>query len=532
MKNPFKREPKATVPAKRIERATRSYAGASFSRLTADWVATGTSQDSETLMALRTLRYRSRQMVRDNHTAKNALRVISNNVIGQGVGLQPEVRMRRGDKLDTKTNDQIKKAWAKWCKKKNCHTAGLLSFQDIERQIMKSVPADGEILIRKRKMAFGESKIPFALEVIEADYLIDFRNARADNGNRIRMGVEIDSFGRPVAYWLYPAHPGDYQFQNFQPSKFVRVPADEIIHLFITDRPEQNRGIPWFHAAMPKMRHLAAYDDAEVIAARVAACIMGFIRTPDGEYQTTETPDAGKEGQRNMDLEPGVTKVLAQGEDYIPVLPTRPGGQYEPFMRAGIRNIGAAVGASYESLSKDYSQSNYSSSRLALLDDRDNWRVLQQWVIAGFHQEIYAEWLDAAVLSGELNLPFYYSDPDSYIDCDWRPRGWQWVDPLKEVQAYTKAVRAGFMTQGDVLSQGGGDFDDFTEARAREVKTNRDEGLIYDSDAAVVNDKGIAQPNVPPGQTSETLDNPPNDPQSAGDSDVTGSDPADITNDE
>src|SRR5262249_25890129 len=158
-------------------------------------------------------------------------------------------------------------------------------------------------------------------------------------------------------------------------------------------------------------------------------------KTPDGEYESSETPDATKQAQRNMDLEPGVTKVLADGEDYIPVMPTRPGGQFEPFVRIGHRKISMALGVGYSGLSRDYSQSNYSSTRLEKLDDKDNWRALQAWIIDEFHQEIYERWLTAAVTAGVVAAPFYFTDPDSYTLCEYRPRGWEWVDPLKEVQA-------------------------------------------------------------------------------------------------
>ena len=53
-------------------------------------------------------------------------------------------------------------------------------------------------------------------------------------------------------------------------------------------------------------------------------------------------------------------------------------------MRFMLREIAAGTGVSYESLSRDYSQSNYSSSRLALIDDRDLWRVFQTLVYSKF----------------------------------------------------------------------------------------------------------------------------------------------------
>ena len=70
--------------------------------------------------------------------------------------------------MDDTTNAAIEAARAKWKRKQHCHTAGILSFNDIERQLMDAMPESGEIFVRKVRQAFGNGRVPFALEVIEA----------------------------------------------------------------------------------------------------------------------------------------------------------------------------------------------------------------------------------------------------------------------------------------------------------------------------------------------------------------------------
>ncbi len=77
----------------------RAYAGARFNRLTSDWVTTGTSADSEIKSSFKALRNRARQLCRDNDYARQALRAIENNVIGQGIKPHGQVRMPRGARL-------------------------------------------------------------------------------------------------------------------------------------------------------------------------------------------------------------------------------------------------------------------------------------------------------------------------------------------------------------------------------------------------------------------------------------------------
>lgn len=487
---PFGRKDKA-------KKSQRGYAGAMFNRLVSDWVASGTSMDSEIRASLKALRDRSRQLARDNDYCRNAFRLIRNNVVGQGIGFQAQVRNQRGGKLNDFVNAQIESAWEKWCRKENCHAGGTLHFSDIERLITGSVAESGEVIIRFIYQAMGTTKVPLALEIIEADLLDETYNGRTDSGNEIRMGVEINQWSRPVAYWFLNKHPGDYQYnpQAGQGAAFQRrrIPADEICHLFIMDRVGQTRGIPWLASAIMRLHHMHGYEQAEVIAARATASIMGFIESPEGEAPA----DGVEAGEKVTDFQPGIFKYLGPGEKVnVPPL-ARPGGQFDPFMRAMLRGVGSGIGVSYESLSKDYSQSNYSSSRLALLDDRDNWRVLQKWIIENFHQRVLEKWLDMAVLSGELSLKGYETNPEIYTSVRWMPRGWSWIDPAKEVLAYKEAVRSGFKTVSDVVAESGGDIEELMQTRKRELEMSDDMGIVLDTDPRYVSLNGITQAKPP-----------------------------------
>lgn len=423
------------------------------------------------------------------------MRIVQNNVVGTGIGVQAQVANARGA-LMTGINNNIEDAWSRWIEKDTCHTAGLLGLPEILRLVMGQQVEAGEMMLRKIRKPFGKGRTPFALEVIEADRLIDqYSNSFAPNGNMIRMGVEIDDWSRPVGYWLYPNHPGDYQFQSFVPARFVRCEAAEILHPYIVERWPQTRGVPWFHAVLRRLNDMGGYGDAEIVAARASANIVGFITTPD-----PQPGDDVESGQRVIDSEPGTFKQLLPGEDFTGFNPSRPNTGLEPFMRFLLRSIAAGIGVSYESLSRDYSQSNYSSSRLALLDDRDLWRMLQGWLIRNVLWDIYREWLEAAVMAGEVRIPDFYANRAKYEAVRFKPRGWSWVDPTKEVTAFKTAVRCGFMTVSDVIAQtaGGADAEDVFKGRRQELDMMADLDLIFDSDPAQVDDKGKDQTVEPP----------------------------------
>ena len=469
----------------------RMYQGAQFSRLTADWVTGNTSADSEVYGSAQKLRDRARQLCRDNDYARQALRAIEGNVIGQGIPFQSQVRMQRGGKLDTGINDAIEAAWKRWSYAQHCHTGGKLCFADIERLVIRACAESGEVFIRLVRQSFGGSTIPLAMEVIEADQLDDGLNGRSQQGNEIRMGVEVDGWGRPIAYHFLAYHPGDYQFSNQQIStqRHKRIPAEEVIHLYRTERPGQTRGVTWFASAIQRLHHLAGYEQAEVVRARASSALMGFITSPEGELIGDDVMD----GERVSNFEPGVFKYLNPGEEVtVPSLDS-PDGQFEPFLRAMLRAMSAGIGCSYETISRDFSQTNYSSSRLSLLEDRDHWRILQSWLIENFHRRVFSEWLDLAVLSNALALPGYEQQPERFKAARWMPRGWAWVDPAKEVAAYKEAVRCGFKTLADVVAEQGGDLDELLLARQSELAKLDEMGIVVDSDPTQVTGAGQQQ---------------------------------------
>ncbi len=213
----------------------------------------------------------------------------------------------------------------------------------------------------------------------------------------MRLGIEVDRFGAPVAYLIRTLHPGELRLTPEQTDKIERIPAEFIIHNRIIDRWPQTRGIPWMHAAARKLNDMDGLTEAEITAARAAACYMGFIESPEGESEFGTTQE---DGSKQLELEPAVVERLDPGEKFTYAAPNRPNSQLDPFMRMMLREVAAGTGSSYESLSRDYSQSNYSSSRLALIDDRDLWRTLQRWFIRDVRTPIHKDWLRQAVLSG------------------------------------------------------------------------------------------------------------------------------------
>lgn len=479
----------------------RAYAAAQLNRLTSDWIMAMTSPDEEVRSSLRGLRARARELGRENDWVRGLLREFEINVVGRGINVQLQVKKQRGGVLDDDLNSDIETKFYRWMKAENCDVAGTLRFQDMEQMITRNWVEAGEVIIRRIYQKVGKSKVPLSLQILEADHLDDEYNTVLENGNVVKMGVEVNQWGRPMAYHLLFHHPGEHSFGKRPDRRGVpriRVPAEEIIHVFRPERPGQTRGVPLIVSTMMRLRQMHGYEEAEVVFARASASLMGTIESDSEELQGDATTE---DGQVLTDFEPGKVVQLRDGESFKLQQVTRPGGQYEPFIRSNLRAFSAGTGPAYTAISADYSQSNYSSERAAILKERDMWRMIQDWLVSKFHQPVFESWMSMAWLSGQLKLPKYDTNPELYEEASkWFPRGWQWIDPAKEVASYKEAIKGGLMTLSDVLQQSGSDLEEFLVQRQREIQLSKEYGVVLDTDFAQ------SKPAPPP-------ENSPTDPK-------------------
>jgi lambda family phage portal protein len=502
----------------------RMYTAARGSRLNGAFQpAHNSSADAEIVQSLERLRARSRALIRDASYATRARELVVNNVIGTGIGLQAQVMNTRGE-LNASINDSIETAWDEWTEADNCHTGGRLEFSQLERALLGEVFEAGEVFVRIHRRPFGDSAIPLALELIESERLADqFQSVTlgVSVGNELRMGVEVDQYFRPVAYFIRQRHPNDI-YGIGTVSAIERVPAEDIIHLAIIDRWPQTRGVPWLHTAITRMSDMDGYSEAEITRARVQALTPGAIETPQSASSFGEEQS---DGSVELEMQSGTYFRLNPGEKFASAPSGSPNPALEPFMRAMLREVAMGVGVSYESLSGDYSQGNYSSSRMGLLDARDIWRHLQNWFMCSFRYRVHKEWIKQAAFAQAINVPLerYALNPDLFEAVRFKPRGWSWVDPVHEVQAYRQAVMAGFTTVSDVISAtaGGLDLEDVLDQREHELELMKAAGLVFDTSPELYNVKATPQGNTPapaadnvPSSDSENTD----DSSSANDS--------------
>lgn len=432
----------------------RSYHAAAVGRLFADFMASNRSPDSELKPDLVLMRNRSRQMARDDVYVKRYLNLLKTNVVGDtGMSLQVKARNTDGT-LDVIGNDIIENEWYRFGNKGNCTADGRMTWVDLQKYAIEATARDGEAffqVIRGKRFLHG-----IAFHPIEADLIDEQKNEKLRNGNEVRMGIEIDQYQRPVAYWVKKRHPGDYDFASITVNQSERIDAKDIIHVYDPLRAGQTRGEPWMAPALSQIKMLNAHREAELVASRMAASKMGFFTSDNGEDAPADDYD---NNVPIIDAEPGTFHQLPNGVDFKPFDPTHPATAFAEFQKGILRGTASGLGVSYASLSNDLEGTSYSSIRQGALEERDSYRMMQKFLLEHFVVPAYSIWLQHVMEFGYIPIPATRFDK-FFLATHFRPRGWQWVDPQKEINAAVEAMHNGIMSMQDVSNQYGRDIEE------------------------------------------------------------------------
>jgi lambda family phage portal protein len=452
-------------------------------RRTEGWFSSGASANAELGMALHRLRERSRELVRNNPYGKKALNTIVNNAVGTGI--IPQAASGLGT-LD----ERINLAWKDWSQQ--CDADGQLDFYGLQALATRCVVESGECLIRFRvRQPQDGLKIPLQLQVLEPDYLDSSKNQSLANGY-ILQGIEFDPIGTRRAYWLFNQHPGEAVITNFGRSFLSKaVPASEVLHIYVKERPGQMRAAPWMAPSMIKMKDLDDYEIAELVRKKIEACFAAFVTQSEGlegpsiGVAAPETPPVPRKEQ----FEPGMVEYLKPGEDVRFGEPANASG-YGDYTRSQLRGVAAGIGVTYEQLTGDLSNVNYSSYRAGHLEFRALMETYR-WItfIPMFCRPVWNRFIDIAVVAGILEQIDYRSK--------WTAPAYQSIDPLKDSQAVRMRIRSGLVTLPEAIAQEGYDPDEQLNEIEATNKILDAKGIVLDCDPRKVADSGKVQTSPP-----------------------------------
>lgn len=424
-----------------------------------DWLFGAASINSILRTDAAILRDKARTVWMNTSTGKRLPTLLSENVSGKdGILYQPAVRDASGEP-DAETNRALETAWYQWAEDPSAVSADRrMTWQEVEQMTDEMEAVDGETLVRL--LPGFRNAWRFAVQVLDPDQLDHTYNVEARPGqNAIIMGVEVDQWGAAVAYHLWPNHPSEVQRRGER----LRIPAGEILHNFLTIRPGQLRGVTMFAPILGDLMHLAKYREAEVIAARISAAKMGFIKGGQNAGTTEE-----------IEATPGMFPKLGVDEEVQFFDPNHPNGNYDAFDRAIIRSVSSAWRVSYMSVSGDLSQTSFASGRMGWLGEKEFYRSLQERRMLRYSRPVLRAWLPMAMLSGKLDVR---GSLDDLLAADWKARPFAPIDELKAENADALRLALGKTSLTDLVEREGGDLRKVLEKRRDEIALAKDLGV-------------------------------------------------------
>ncbi|HSI42125.1 MAG TPA: phage portal protein [Xanthobacteraceae bacterium] len=445
---------------------TRGYEGAASGRR---WFGTKSMPNprAEQIGARATLANRARGLVANNPFAASGVDAWVSALVASGI--RPQATYP-----DDGVRATLNASFEEWTDRADADELG--DFYALQALAVRRVVTDGESF-----MVLINDPAGLRIRLLDPEQIDPSIHRELPGGGRVVAGIEFAADGRRVAYHVLPERQG-VAF-NY-PATAVRIPADDVIHLFRVDMPGQVRGVSWL---APILLRLADYDaaiDAQLVRQKVATLVAGFI---------TSTPQDGllsgdqNTGEFDSTMEPGALIRLPPGTSVTFSDPAKIGAEVIDFLKVTAREIAAGLGVPYEAMTGDLTSVNYSSIRAGMVAWRRRVETIQHNTIAfQMLRPIWQRWATIEILSGRI-----VGEVAPALGARWITPKQEWVDPSKDVEAEVAAIAAGLTSRRQMVAARGIDIEaldaEIAADRARETSLNLSFGA-----AAAPKPKGAA----------------------------------------
>lgn len=446
----------------------RNYDAGNYDRPNQNWRASNQSADATDRFSRDQVKARARDLERNSDIMNAISGAFRRNVVGGGF----QVQAKTGE---AELNKEIEKAWKRWCKRQNCDITGRQSLNQMIRMAVGRKKIDGGILFIKRYTKDGF--VPFKLQMIETDELDSAAVWPKRKGDKVAGGIEYNAWNHPVGYFIK-----QYDIDGYGQRESVWVDAKDVIFYFTIRRPTQLREMSDMTQTIPRIRDITEFMMAVSIKERIEACMAVFIKKSlpvtgmggarPGRFGSPEER-IGYEGKL---LSPGMIKEMNVGDEIQVVNPTGQGADATSFTKLQQRLAGSGQGISYEATSRDMSEATYSSARQGMIEDDLTYGEEKELLLEVL-DEIYETFLISAVLCGVLVIPRFWEEKERYLEHEWTQEPRPWIDPKKESEADSTALKTGQKTFKQIAAENGRDWRDQIDDMAEVLEYGREKGV-------------------------------------------------------
>lgn len=354
----------------------RKYEAATSRRTTRSYSRAGGRASDEVSRAHKRLAGGAQDLVRNNALAKRAKKVIAANVIGTGIKLD-FITEADTNKRALKAINQFKSSFDDWAETTECDAENHNSFYGLQHLWAMSVVESGGVFIRQ--IIDPSKEFPLVLQTIEQQYLDTERSTAMYAGNEVVDGIEINSKGQVVGYWLFTKMVGD----NWKENESQFYSSSEIIHIFDKERAGQHLGVSWYHAVADLIDIRQEWRDATLQQQRIAACFGVIVKNNSTELsleRTGHAPVTDGDGNEYSEIEAGMIAYIDQNADVTTITPPNLAHTTD-FNSQVIQDISVGLGVTREQLTNDFSQVTWASGRLARGEFYSNLDVWQTFIL-------------------------------------------------------------------------------------------------------------------------------------------------------
>lgn len=451
---------------------SRNYDAAGYGWPNSNWRVFNESAEMTDRYSRETVRARARDLERNSDIMNSVIGAYKRNVYGAGYRL----RTNTGDQ---ELDRSLEKLWMKWCKKENCDVTGTQCFDEMMRMAVRRKKVDGGILFLKRYTDGG--LVPFKLQAIEVDELDTTSMKPSKEGNKVVGGIEYNSYNKPIGYYIR-----QYGIDGMTMPNPIFVPAQDVIFFYSKTRPSQIREMSDMTPTITRIRDVNEFMRAVAVKERILSCLTVFIKRampeagmgPGRALGMGGRPDSGehKYDYHGKTLSPGMIQYMNQGDEAQVINPSGQATDATAYVKQELRLVGAGQGLSYETTSRDMSESNYSSARqgsiedeLTYIDDRDQ--------LLEIMSEIYETFVISLVLAGKVTIRDFWQEKDIYFEHTWIRAPKKWIDPLKEANANKVALATGQKTWVDLAGENGKDWKEQIDEMAEIMEYGQEKGI-------------------------------------------------------
>jgi lambda family phage portal protein len=455
-----------------------------------DWLPRLASADGDILAERGAVVARFRDLARNDAWLSGLLSRESDAVVGAGLRFQstPDwralgVSREAAEELAT----AVETEWRRFSGDalRRADLSQRMTLEEMDGLLYRHMQTDGEAVLVAHWRPENGGRYATCFQVVDPDRLSNPWNG--PDTRHQRAGIELNEDGVRVAAHFQVTHPAD-GWLGAEPYRWERVcfttdwGRPQVVHAFEATRADQTRGLP-SASVIRACRMLQTYASMEMQAAIINALFAAFVESPFdndlvGQRLGMDTLSRYQDMRSTFHQERGYTiggariPHLFPGERFNFSAAARPAGGFGPFMNTFLRYMAAGTGQTYMQVSQDWSGTNYSSGRMALLDvvrsvtgKRSRFcGTIKAAQVLCFLEEAF----DRGYLKAPAGAPDFHDAPEAYARCRWIGPGAGVIDPVKEAQA--AQMRLDNLTstlETECLAQGM-DWEEVIEQRARE----------------------------------------------------------------